>query len=32
MCKIIYERIEDNKIKKGKGRGFLCEIDEFPIK
>ncbi len=32
MCKVIYERIEDNKIKKGKGSGFLCEIDEFPIK
>ena len=32
MCKIIFEKIEDNKIKKGKRSGFLCEIDEFPIK
>ena len=30
--KIIYEKIEDNKIKKGKRSDFLCEIDEFPIK
>jgi len=32
MCKIFYEKIEDNEIKKGKASGFLCEIDEFPIK
>ena len=32
MCKIIYEKIEDNKIKKGKGTGFFCKIDNFPIK
>ena len=32
MCKIIYERIEDNEIKKGKRTGFFCEIDNFPIK
>ena len=23
MCKIIYEKLEDNKIKKGKGTGFF---------
>ena len=32
MCKIIYEKIEDNKIKKGKGTGFFYEIDDFPKK
>ena len=32
MCKIFYEKIEDNEIKKGKASGFFCEIDEFPIK
>ena len=32
MCKIIYEKLEDNKIKKGKGTGFFCEIKDFPIK
>ena len=32
MCKIIYEKIEDNEIKKGKGTGFFCKIDNFPIK
>ena len=32
LCKIIYEKIEDNEIKKGKGTGFFCEIDNFPIK
>ena len=32
MCKIIYEKIVDNEIKKGKASGFLCEIYDFPIK
>ena len=32
MCKIIYEKIENNEIKLGKGSGFFCEIDNFPIK
>ena len=32
MCKILYEKIENKKIKKGKATGFLCEIDDFPIK
>jgi len=32
MCKIIYEKTEENTIKNGKGSGFLCEIDNFPIK
>ena len=34
MCKIIFERIENNKITKGKGTGFFCEIENknFPIK
>ena len=34
MCKIKFERIENNKIKKGKGTGFFCEIENenFPIK
>ena len=32
MCKIFYEKIEDNEIKKGKASGFFCELDEFPIK
>ena len=32
MCKIIYEKIENNEIKKGKGTGFFCKIDNFPIK
>ena len=32
MCKIFYEKIENNEIKKGKASGFFCEIDEFPIK
>ena len=31
-CKIIYEKIQNNVIKKGKGTGFFCEIDNFPIK
>ena len=32
MCKISFERIED-KIIKGKGTGFFCEISgNFPIK
>ena len=34
MCKIKFERIENNKIKKGKGTGFFCEIEDenIPIK
>ena len=32
MCKINYEKIKDNKIKKGKATGFFCKIDNFPIK
>ena len=32
MCKIIYEKIVNNEIKKGKASGFLCEINDFPIK
>ena len=34
MCKIKFERIENNKIKKGKGTGFFCEIENknIPIK
>ena len=32
MCKILYERIVNNEIKKEKGTGFFCEINDFPIK
>ena len=32
ICKINYEIIEDNEIKKGRGTGFFCEISNFPIK
>ena len=32
MCKINYEKFEENEIKKGKGTGFFCEINNFPIK
>ena len=32
MCKIKYEKIEKNIIKKGQGTGFFCQIDNFPIK
>ena len=32
MCKIIYEKYEDYKIKIGKASGFFCKIDDFPIK
>ena len=32
MCKIIYEKIVNDEIKKGKASGFLCEINDFPIK
>jgi len=34
MCKIQFERIEKNKVKKGKGSGFFCEIKpkDFPVK
>ena len=32
MCKINYEKIEDNEIKKGNATGFFCKIDNFPIK
>ena len=35
MCKMSFERIKKNKIKKGKGTGFFCEInkiDNFPFK
>ena len=32
MCKIAFESIEDNQIKRGNGTGFFCEIDNFPIK
>ena len=32
ICKIIYEKKVNNKIKKGKATGFFCEIEEFPIK
>ena len=34
MCRIEYERINNNKIEKGKGTGFFCEISDknTPIK
>ena len=32
ICKILYERIDQNAIKKGKGTGFFCEMNNFPIK
>ena len=34
MCKIRFEKIVNNEIKKGKGTGFFCEIEneDFPIK
>ena len=33
MCKISFERIENNELKKGKGSGFFCEINNnFPIR
>ena len=31
MCRISFERIEDNEIKKVHGSGFFCEIKDFPI-
>ena len=32
MFNISYERKIENEIKKGKGTGFFCKIDNFPIK
>ena len=34
MCRINFERVETNQIRKGKGTGFFCKIEkpEFPIK
>ena len=32
ICKITFEKIIDNEIIKGKGTGFFCEIDNYPIK
>ena len=33
MCRIAFERIEDDKLKRGYGSGFFCEIEgNFPIK
>ena len=32
MCKISYEKLINNEIKKEKGTGFFCEINDFPIK
>ena len=31
MCKISFEKYEDSGIKKGKGSGFFCKLDDFPI-
>ena len=31
ICNILYERKIENEIKKGKGTGFFCEINDFPI-
>jgi len=32
MCRIQFERIEDDKLISGHGSGFFCEIERFPIK
>ena len=32
MCKISYVKLIDNEIKKEKGTGFFCQINDFPIK
>ena len=33
MCRIEFEKLEDNKLKNGHGTGFFCEIEgNFPIK
>ena len=32
MCKILFEINEGIRVIKGKGSGFFCEIDNFPIK
>ena len=32
ICKISFEKLIDNEVKIGKGTGFFCEIDDFPIK
>ena len=32
MWKIIYQKLEDNKVKKRKGAEIFCKIDNFPIK
>ena len=32
MCKISFERLEKNGLKKGTASGFFCEIEEFPTK
>ena len=32
MCKISFEKIENYEIKEGKGTGFFCELNDFPIK
>ena len=33
MCRIPFERIENNQLKNGHGSGFFCEIEgNFPIK
>ena len=36
MCKIYYERIENNKIEQGNGSGFFCNFKksfpDFPLK
>ena len=32
MCKISFERIENNKLKKGQGSGFFCKLNNNKIK
>ena len=32
MCKIKFDKIENEEIKKGKGTGFFCEIENCPFK
>ena len=33
MCKISFEKIENNKLQKGKGTGFFCKMNvNFPFK
>jgi len=32
MCKISFERINKDKLEKGKGTGFFCKLNDMPFK